>query len=747
MVEAEASVKTTGYGSIGVEVRGLPAGAGSGAQAEAIIDGVVSAPDEFGIGVAVRADGRTASLSIGPQARIDGGWQAVPTDTSTTHGFAAAGVAIGSEADALVDNSGRIGASSDRAVADIARYTGGTGNLVLNNRGEITGFIELAGGQSSVVNEAGGVFELRHFADTDGDGERDTRRVAVSDLGGANSSFDNRAGAMVRLAPVQGYATTDPANYYVPETAALPQAVSIYDLARDGIGQAQLTGLGVFSNAGVIDIRGPEIGNTLIITSNAAAGGVPGAGVYVSNGGQLLLNVAFNTDSAAAGPGYADVLVIDGAELGSAPTTVIIDRREGVGEQAPDNDILLVEVRDAAASSADAFVLQGDYEIDGEQRILGGLYSYALQHLADDGNWYLRSVAFSPTVPVYQEYPKFLVPLVDLSPRQYRGGNRYWRDPAAPVPIPTVFCKDASQNYRCAITREQAEYYLEDDGSVVIDDSDVWVRIDGSKGHYEAEDATIAAEYDLRTWLLHVGVDRLLSSSRRGRLVAGVSAHYGDVSGDVTSTAGSGDIDLEGYGVGASLTWYGLSGLYVDGQARATWLSSDLGSATLGTSLADGNEGFGYALGIEIGRSFALSEKWSLIPQAQLVYLRIDFDDFVDPYGNQVSLRDGDSLRGRLGLAAARDSRWLAANGTVSRTSLYAVANLYNEFLNGYEVAISGSEVTSRTERLWGGIGAGFTYAWRDGKYAIFGEASVNAALERRDSHMVAGNLGLRISL
>lgn len=146
MVEAEASVKTTGYGSIGVEVRGLPAGAGSGAQAEAIIDGVVSAPDEFGVGVAVRADGRTASLSIGPQARIDGGWQAVPTDTSTTHGFAAAGVAIGSEADALVDNSGRIGASSDRAVADIARYTGGTGNLVLNNRGEITGFIELAGG-------------------------------------------------------------------------------------------------------------------------------------------------------------------------------------------------------------------------------------------------------------------------------------------------------------------------------------------------------------------------------------------------------------------------------------------------------------------------------------------------------------------------------------------------------------------------------------------------------------------------
>lgn len=141
-----------------------------------------------------------------------------------------------------------------------------------------------------------------------------------------------------------------------------------------------------------------------------------------------------------------------------------------------------------------------------------------------------------------------------------------------------------------------------------------------------------------------------------------------------------------------------------------------------------------------------MNDKWSLTPQAQLIYSRIKFDDFEDAFYTNVSLVDGDSLRGRLGLAAEYETRRVADNGTTSRSNIYGIANLYNEFLDGYTVAIEDSEVTSRNERLWGGLGIGGTYNWNDDHYSIYGEVSVSTGLKNfGDSHEVAGSLGMRI--
>src|SRR5439155_865477 len=76
-------------------------------------------------------------------------------------------------------NDGSIDALSDRAVF---------GDPTIINNGVIIGFVQLTGVNDITNNN---LFELRNFADTNGDGVRDTVRVAVADLGAGPSTFTN----------------------------------------------------------------------------------------------------------------------------------------------------------------------------------------------------------------------------------------------------------------------------------------------------------------------------------------------------------------------------------------------------------------------------------------------------------------------------------------------------------------------------------------------------------------------------
>ncbi|WP_412766649.1 autotransporter outer membrane beta-barrel domain-containing protein, partial [Brucella intermedia] len=66
----------------------------------------------------------------------------------------------------------------------------------------------------------------------------------------------------------------------------------------------------------------------------------------------------------------------------------------------------------------------------------------------------------------------------------------------------------------------------------------------------------------------------------------------------------------QGWGLGATATWYGNSGFYVDAQAQANWYDSDLGVDAVNPTLANGNKGFGYALSLEAGQRIAIDQNW-----------------------------------------------------------------------------------------------------------------------------------------
>lgn len=208
---------------------------------------------------------------------------------------------------------------------------------------------------------------------------------------------------------------------------------------------------------------------------------------------------------------------------------------------------------------------------------------------------------------------------------------------------------------------------------------------------------------------------------------------------------GNGRIDVEGHGLMGAMTWYGGNGVYVDGQARVTRYYGDLHSQAVDAPLADRNDGQGYAVGVEAGRRLAIGEKWSFTPQMQVSYARFSFDAFEDAFGARVALRGDRSLMGRLGITADYRTSWQGTAGAGS-SRLYGIANLYREFADGTRVDVDETQLLTRNERLWAGLGFGGMVDWGDGRYSVFGQVEARTGLENfGDSHTVTGTVGLRM--
>jgi fibronectin-binding autotransporter adhesin len=308
----------------------------------------------------------------------------------------------------------------------------------------------------------------------------------------------------------------------------------------------------------------------------------------------------------------------------------------------------------------------------------------------------------------------------DVPTLQQRVGNRYWGGSDATASAGVV----PSQN---------------DDSSTP---SAFWGHVEG--GHSDLQPSnTTASTYKADQMNARMGIDGVALENERGRLIVGLTAQYGLTNADVSSFYGNGRIHAEGLGVGGTLTWYGDNGFYLDGQAQTMFYRSDLSSSLVG-SLTNGNDGFGYAFSAEAGQRFAVDNDWSLTPQVQLAYSKVDFDKFTDPFGAQVSLHKADSLVGRAGLSLNHQKTWNDA-GQIAHSDVYGIANLDYEFLNGTNVDVSGTSLASANDRLWGGIGGGGTYRWANGRFAIFGEVSYNTSLnDSADNRNYKGTAGFR---
>ncbi|WP_245472121.1 autotransporter outer membrane beta-barrel domain-containing protein [Rhizobium jaguaris] len=469
--------------------------------------------------------------------------------------------------------------------------------------------------------------------------------------------------------------------------------------------------VGTTSNAGTI-APGNSIG-TLTIN-----------GDYAGNGGTLEIETALGNDASPT-----DRLVVTGNTSGT--TNVKVINLGGAGAQTVEG----IKIIDIGGVSAGTFSLQGDYVFQGNQAVVAGAYAYRLYQNGisnpADGDWYLRSALLSnpadpatpvvpeaplyqPGVPLYEAYPQLLLSLNGLSTLQQRLGDRYW--PADDKVTPAKGLEG------------------------------FWLRTEGMHARIEPDISTSDTSYDYDLFKLEGGLDSELYQDHNGRLIGGFNVHYGTVSGNISSVYGDGDIHTNGYGVGATLTWYGENGFYVDTQSQATWYDSNLKSDLFDGDLENGNNGFGYALSLETGKRFAAAGPWSITPQAQLVYSSVNFDSFNDRFAARVSLNNGDSLIGRLGVALDREETWRKDNGQTARAKFYGAANLYSEFLDGTSVDVAGVGFKNENDRVWAGLTLGGSYDWNGDRFSLYGEVAAKSSLENfGDSYAISGTAGLRV--
>jgi fibronectin-binding autotransporter adhesin len=447
--------------------------------------------------------------------------------------------------------------------------------------------------------------------------------------------------------------------------------------------------------------------NAGTIATGNSIGTLTVAGNYTGNGGTLEVEAELGGDASPA-----DRLVVNGATSGT--TQVVVINQGGLGAATVEG----IKIVDVGGASNGVFTLNGDYVFEGDQAVIAGAYGYRLQKngvsTPTDGDWYLRSSLldaptpntpnvplYQPGVPVYEAYGQTLLALNELGTLQQRTGDRRWAQTQSGRP------------------------------------SGIWGRMQSNRSRRNAAFSTSLTDVNLDSWKAELGADQVLSERSDGAsLVLGVLGGYSEANVSVASLFGNGSIKTKSYSAGATLSWFGPQGFYVDGRAQVTWFDSKLRSAVLG-KLAEGNNGTSQAYSVEVGKRAPVGSNLSVTPQIQMAYSTVGFDRFTDPNGATVSSKLGDSLKTRWGVALDRQD---------AKRHLYGVANLSYEWLDGTVTDVSGTPIARQNHRLWGELGVGGSLLLGD-RLTLYTEASANTAVnDFGKSYSLKGTAGLRLA-
>ncbi|HMF67369.1 MAG TPA: autotransporter domain-containing protein [Phyllobacterium sp.] len=486
------------------------------------------------------------------------------------------------------------------------------------------------------------------------------------------------------------------------------------------------------TNAGTIDLTNGSSGATDTFTV---------LGNYTGSGGAIRLQTVLGDDSSAS-----DKFVISGGTA-AGTTGLAVTNLGGAGGLTAQDGILVVQAVNGATTGASAFSLSNS--------VAAGAFEYALFRggvsAGSAENWYLRSSLLPGSIPaaVTESGPDEIIsppgPGVE-APNS--GATPVVADPGESIPlyrvevpvysvVPPAARQTALATLGTFHERRGEQGVVNPGGNF----SAAWGRAFGQSNE-QSWNGTVNPSIDGNLYGIQAGLDILGWEHDNGhRDIAGLFFGYSNLDADIKGQAlgwdglDVGSLNLDTTSFGGYWTHIGPGGWYLDGVLMGSWFGGD---ATSDRGVGIDIDGTGITASLEGGYPIALSQSWTIEPQAQLIWQHISLDDQSDAFSD-VSFDNDDGFTGRLGFRV--QGKYQTSAGLFQP---YVKANLWHGFSTTDSVLFGSDAITTEGESTSLELGAGIVHEFTE-KVSAFAVADYTFDVDGPEQKIFEGNIGLTV--
>ncbi|KHK51694.1 transporter [Ralstonia sp. A12] len=656
----------------------------------------------------------------------------------------AADNALGASSGALTLNGGTLQLGNTFNLASSRAVSITANNGTIDTQGFNSTVAQNITGAGSLTKLGSGVLTLNGANSYAGGTNVNAGALVVGD--GTSASAALSGGGAVSVAggaTLGGYGSV---TGNVTNNGTIAAANALTSLAGGTTGNFQINGN--LTNAGLMQLGGSGVGNTLTVAGN-----------YTGQNATIALNTVLAGDGAAS-----DRLVVSGGSAGGS-SALKVTNVGGAGAQTIADGIEVVQAINGATTGAGAFTLSGG-------TVSAGAYTYFLaKGGASSGtgnNWYLRNTippaptpaptptptpAPTPTptpAPAPTPTPAPVPPIsaAEGTPTSIVEAIADAVPGAAPVPVyrpevalyaeaPAVARQLGLLQIDTFHDRQGEQGLLTENGTVPAS----WARVWGGNTNIKQK-GDVNPSFDGTVWGMQLGQDLFADTQQNGHrnhygVLLGFSRAVGDVKGFALAQQGMGvgSLQVNGYNLGGYWTHVAPTGWYTDAVLMGSALTVRTNSTDNVKGSANGNAVTG---SVEAGLPIALGNGLTLEPQAQLVWQWQSLNTLNDGISN-VTWNNGNTFLGRVG---ARLQWSFDSNGVNWKP--YLRVNVLRAFGADDKTTFGGTTtIGTQIGQTAGQIGAGLV-AQLSKRSSAYATLSYLTNLGGEHQRTIMGNVGVR---
>nr|WP_322040702.1 autotransporter outer membrane beta-barrel domain-containing protein [Burkholderia diffusa] len=666
------------------------------------------------------------TLTVAPAAP---GGNTYAGGTTITQGTlsAAADNALGASSGALTFNGGtlQLGSAFDLASSRAVSITSNNGTI--DTQGFNTTMTQGISGAGALTKLGSGTLTLNGANGYAGGTNVNAGTLVVGDGTSASAALGGGGPVMIASgATLGGYGSV---TGNVTNDGTISVANALASLASGATGNFQINGN--LTNAGVVQLGGSGVGNTLTVAGN-----------YVGQNATIALNTTLAGDGAPS-----DRLIVSGGTA-SGTSTLKVTNVGGAGAQTVADGIQVVQAANGATTTAGAFSLSGG-------SISAGAFTYFLAKggAANGNDWYLRNtIPPKPQPPIVQPGqptpPPVSVTPAEGTPESIVEAIADAGTGGSPAPIyrPEVplYAEASAVARQLGLLQIDTFHDRQGEQGLLSENGPMpasWARVWGGNSNI-AQKGDVAPSFDGTVWGMQVGQDLYADTTAGGHrnhygFLLGFSRAVGDVNGFALAQPdlGVGTLQINSYNLGGYWTHIGPGGWYTDAVAMGSALTMRTHSNGNVSGSTDGNAFTG---SVEAGFPVALGYGLTLEPQAQFVWQWLSLGKFNDGVSD-VTWNNGNTFLGRLG---ARLQYAFDSNGVSWKP--YLRVNVLRSFGSDDKTTFGGATtIGTQVGQTAGQIGAGLV-AQLTKRGSVYATVSYLTNLGGEHQRTITGNAGMR---